>query len=42
MSITLGSTLKWKKRKIGQRIVKVKDTFQYVPLLDSLKVHNYA
>lgn len=38
MSITLGRVFKWKKRKVGRRVVSIKDTFQYVPLLDSLKV----
>ena len=38
VTIKLGGTHKWKKRKIGHRLVKVNDTFQYVPLLDSLKV----
>ena len=38
VSIKLGGTFKWKKRKVGHRIVKVNDTFQYIPLLESLKV----
>lgn len=38
MSISLGSTLMWRKRKRGHKVVRVDDTFQYVPLLSSLKV----
>ena len=38
MTIVLGTALKWKKKRTRHRVVKVKDTFQYVLLLDSLKV----
>lgn len=38
VSVTLGSRVKWRKRKHRCCAVKVKDTFQYIPLLDSLKV----
>ena len=38
MSINLGTRLKWKRVKRKCRAMTVKDTFQYIPLLDSLKV----
>lgn len=36
-TVTLGTRLVWKRLK-KKRIVRVKDTFQYVPFLESLEV----
>ena len=38
VAITLGKTIKWRKRKSGSRAVTVEDSFQFVPLMESLKV----
>ena len=39
----LGIRREWRKRKAKRRVVQVEDTFQYIPLLESLKVsYNYA